>query len=152
MVRARSSQPGSVRRRPSRKLAVTGKKMTSTAMATFEPMPKPSQSTSRGARAKTGMAWLSTRMGQSQRCNVDEAAMPRAAKRAQQRAGEQAEQNFAQCDAGIAGEIGGLRPQGLGHRAGVGQHEGRNGGEGGDCPPNGDEDRKGDEGADHAVP
>ena len=39
MVRARSSQPGSVRLRPSKKALVTGKKMIRVAMAIFEPMP-----------------------------------------------------------------------------------------------------------------
>jgi hypothetical protein len=56
IVRARSSQPISTRRSPSKKDAVIGKKMTSTAMTTFELMPKPNHSTSKGASAKTGSA------------------------------------------------------------------------------------------------
>jgi hypothetical protein len=38
-LRARSSQPGSVRRSPSKNAAVTGKKMISVAITTFDAMP-----------------------------------------------------------------------------------------------------------------
>ena len=68
-MRARSSQPLSVRRSPSKKAAVMGKKMTSTAITTLELIPKPNHSTSSGARAKTGTAWLSSSRGMSQRCS-----------------------------------------------------------------------------------
>ncbi len=41
--------------------------MISVAIATFDAMPYPSHSTSIGARAKTGMAWLTTSTGSSHR-------------------------------------------------------------------------------------
>ena len=72
MVRARSSQPGSVRRSPSANEAATGKKITRTAITTLELMPKPNHSTSSGASANTGTAWLSSRIGISQRCTRGE--------------------------------------------------------------------------------
>ncbi len=78
MVRARSSQPVSVRLRPSEKAAVIGKKMISTAITTLEAMPKPNQSTSSGARANTGTAWLSSTSGISQRSTRGENTMIRA--------------------------------------------------------------------------
>ena len=41
-------------------------------------MPKPNQSTSSGARANTGIAWLSSSSGISQRCSSGENTMPSA--------------------------------------------------------------------------
>ena len=61
-----------MRRSPSANEAATGKKITSTAIATLELMPKPSHSTSSGASANTGTAWLSSRIGISQRCTRGE--------------------------------------------------------------------------------
>ena len=79
MVRARSSQPGSVRRSPSENAAVTGKKITSTAITTFDAMPYPNHSTSSGASANTGTACASSSSGISQRSSVRDAIMPSAA-------------------------------------------------------------------------
>jgi hypothetical protein len=54
--RERSSSPVSVRVSPSWKAEATGKKIAIVAMTILEPMPKPNQSTSSGAMAKTGKA------------------------------------------------------------------------------------------------
>lgn len=63
------------RRSPSKKADTTGKKITSTAIATLALMPKPNHSTSSGARANTGIAWLVSTSGISQRCRRGEKIM-----------------------------------------------------------------------------
>ncbi len=52
MLRARSRYSWLTRRKPSKKAEVTGKKITSTAIATLALMPKPSHSTSSGGEGK----------------------------------------------------------------------------------------------------
>ena len=52
---------------PSAKAEATGKKMAMVAMTIFEARPKPNQSASSGAIAKTGIAWLTTITGRSRR-------------------------------------------------------------------------------------